>query len=75
MVVRSQVGGFCRMGMCGVEDVDIFTGVEGIVQSWCLDGDSQVRRGNCEGGGIHFIVLDVSYVPTRVPDGLQDQYR
>jgi hypothetical protein len=75
MIVRSQVGRFRRMGMGGVEDVDIFTGVEGVVQSWCLDGDSQVRRGNCEGGGIHLIVLDVSCVPPSVPDDLQDQYR
>jgi hypothetical protein len=54
------------MRMCGVEDVDIFTGVEGIVQSWGFDGDSQVSRGDCEGGGIHLVVLDVSYVPTSV---------
>jgi hypothetical protein len=60
------VGGFGRMRMCGVEDVDIFTGVEGIVQSWGFDGDSQVSRGDCEGGGIHLVVLDVSYVPTSV---------
>ena len=69
------MGGFGRMRMCGVEYVDIFTGVEGIVQSWRLDGDSQVSGGDCEGGGIHFIVLVVSCVLTSVPDDLQDQYR
>jgi len=48
------------MGMCGVEDVDIFTSMEGVVQSWCFDRDCQMGGRDCKGGRIHLVVLLLS---------------
>lgn len=59
-----------------VENVHVFSGMEGIFHPWTFDRDCQMGRGDSEGSWVHLVILlTLAIFPLHQGFDLQDQYR